>query len=82
MPAAQLTHINYAFANIANGQCVLGDPYADTDKAFCAAATEAGFVNLKGHRLVGGMRASIYNAMPAEGIDKLVDFMEKFRREH
>ena len=41
-----------------------------------------GFVNLKGHRLVGGMRASIYNAMPAEGIDKLVDFMEKFRREH
>ena len=34
------------------------------------------------HRLVGGMRASIYNAMPPEGIDKLVDFMEKFRREH
>ena len=57
-------------------------PDADTDKAFCAAATEAGFVNLKGHRLVGGMRASIYNAMPAEGIDKLVGFMEKFRREH
>ena len=57
-------------------------PDADTDKAFCAAATEAGFVNQKGHRLVGGMRASIYNAMPAEGIDKLVDFMEKFRREH
>ena len=56
--------------------------FTDTDKAFCAAATEAGFVNLKGHRLVGGMRASIYNAMPAEGIDKLVDFMEKFRREH
>ena len=57
-------------------------PDADTDKAFCAAATEAGFVNLKGHRLVGGMRASIYNAMPAEGIDKLVDFMEKFRKEN
>ena len=57
-------------------------PDADTDKAFCAAATEAGFVNLKGHRLVGGMRASIYNAMPPEGIDKLVDFMEKFRKEH
>ena len=35
-------------------------------------------MNLKGHRLVGGMRASIYNAMPPEGIDKLVDFMEKF----
>ena len=57
-------------------------PDADTDKAFCAAAAEAGFVNLKGHRLVGGMRASIYNAMPPEGIDKLVDFMEKFRKEH
>ena len=45
-------------------------------------AAEAGFVNLKGHRLVGGMRASIYNAMPAEGVDKLVDFMEKFRKEN
>ena len=57
-------------------------PDPDTDKAFCAAATEAGFVNLKGHRLVGGMRASIYNAMPAEGVDKLVVFMDKFRKEH
>ena len=47
-----------------------------------AEAAEAGFVNLKGHRLVGGMRASIYNAMPAEGVDKLVDFMEKFRKEN
>ena len=52
------------------------------DKKFCAEAAEAGFVNLKGHRLVGGMRASIYNAMPPEGIDKLVDFMEKFRKEN
>ena len=52
----------------------------DMDKKFCAEAAEAGFVNLKGHRLVGGMRASIYNAMPSEGIDKLVDFMEKFRK--
>ena len=55
---------------------------ADLDAKFVAAATEAGFVNLKGHRLVGGMRASIYNAMPPEGIDKLVDFMEKFRKEN
>ena len=39
-------------------------------------------MNLKGHRLVGGMRASIYNAMPPEGVAKLVDFMEKFRKEH
>lgn len=55
-------------------------PNPDMDKKFCAEAAEAGFVNLKGHRLVGGMRASIYNAMPSEGIDKLVDFMEKFRK--
>ena len=55
-------------------------PNADLDKKFCAEAAEAGFVNLKGHRLVGGMRASIYNAMPAEGVDKLVDFMEQFRK--
>ena len=57
-------------------------PTPDMDKKFCAEAAEAGFVNLKGHRLVGGMRASIYNAMPAEGVDKLVDFMEKFRKEN
>ena len=57
-------------------------PNPDMDKKFCAAATEAGFVNLKGHRLVGGMRASIYNAMPAQGVNDLVDFMEKFRKEN
>ena len=56
-------------------------PNADLDKKFCAEAAEAGFVNLKGHRLVGGMRASIYNAMPAEGVDKLVDFIGEFRKE-
>ncbi len=55
-------------------------PNADLDKKFCAEAAAAGFVNLKGHRLVGGMRASIYNAMPAEGIDKLVQMMEEFRK--
>ena len=55
-------------------------PDTDTDKKFCAEAAAAGFVNLKGHRLVGGMRASIYNAMPAEGVDKLVAFMEDFRK--
>ena len=55
-------------------------PDPDTDKKFCAEATAAGLVNLKGHRLVGGMRASIYNAMPPAGIDKLVEFMEAFRK--
>ncbi len=55
---------------------VTGD--ADLDKKFCKEAADAGFVNLKGHRSVGGMRASIYNAMPREGIEKLVEFMKAF----
>ncbi len=49
---------------------------------FIKEATEAGFVNLKGHRSVGGMRASIYNAMPREGVEKLVEFMAKFEKEN
>ncbi len=49
---------------------------------FIKEATEAGFVNLKGHRSVGGMRASIYNAMPIEGVEKLVEFMAKFEAEN
>ena len=46
--------------------------------AFVKAAKEAGFENLKGHRSVGGMRASIYNAMPVAGVEKLVAFMREF----
>jgi phosphoserine aminotransferase len=53
-------------------------PSEDIDKAFVKESAAAGFVNLKGHRSVGGMRASIYNAMPVEGVKRLVDFMEKF----
>ena len=45
-------------------------------------AKEAGLVNLKGHRTVGGMRASIYNAMPKEGVEALVAFMKKFEEEN
>ena len=52
------------------------------DAKFAADAAAAGFSNLKGHRLVGGMRASIYNAMPVEGVEKLVDFMGKFEKEN
>ena len=52
----------------------------EADAAFVKAATAAGFVNLKGHRSVGGMRASVYNAMPIEGVRKLVDFMNEFER--
>ncbi len=47
---------------------------------FVKEAADAGFVNLKGHRSVGGMRASIYNAMPIEGVEKLVDFMTEFEK--
>ena len=54
----------------------------EMDAKFIAAAKEAGFVNLKGHRTVGGMRASIYNAMPVEGVEKLVAFMKKFEEEN
>lgn len=50
----------------------------ELDARFVAEAKEAGFENLKGHRSVGGMRASIYNAMPREGVEKLVEFMKKF----
>ncbi len=49
---------------------------------FISEATKAGFVSLKGHRTVGGMRASIYNAMPIEGVQKLVEFMDKFEKEN
>lgn len=62
--------------SLMNVPFVTGD--ADLDAKFVKEATEAGFVNLKGHRSVGGMRASIYNAMPREGVEKLVAFMKKF----
>ena len=55
---------------------VTGD--SDLDAKFVKEAEAAGFVNLKGHRTVGGMRASLYNAMPIEGVERLVDFMKKF----
>ena len=62
--------------SLMNVPFVTGD--ADLDAKFVKEATEAGFVNLKGHRSVGGMRASIYNAMPKEGVEKLVAFMKDF----
>jgi len=54
----------------------------ELDAEFVKAAKEAGFENLKGHRSVGGMRASIYNAMPIEGVEKLVAFMKAFEASH
>ena len=54
----------------------------ELDAKFVALSTEAGLVNLKGHRSVGGMRASIYNAMPRSGVQALVEFMEKFEKDN
>lgn len=62
--------------SLMNVPFVTGD--ADLDAKFIKEATAAGFVNLKGHRTVGGMRASIYNAMPIKGVEKLVIFMKEF----
>jgi phosphoserine aminotransferase len=52
----------------------------ELDAKFVKEATAAGFVNLKGHRNVGGMRASIYNAMPTEGVECLCDFIRAFEK--
>ncbi len=62
--------------SLMNVPFVTGDK--DLDAKFVAEASAAGFVNLKGHRSVGGMRASVYNAMPKEGVEKLVAFMREF----
>ena len=66
--------------SIMNVPFITGDK--DLDAKFVKEAEAAGFVNLKGHRSVGGMRASIYNAMPKEGVEKLVAFMKKFEEEN
>jgi phosphoserine aminotransferase len=54
----------------------------DLEKTFLTEARAAGLVNLEGHRSVGGFRASIYNAMPEEGVDALIEFMREFERKH
>jgi len=66
--------------SLMNVPFVTGDEAKDA--AFVKAAAAAGFVNLKGHRTVGGMRASIYNAMPIEGVEKLVAFMDDFEKKN
>lgn len=62
--------------SLMNVPFITGDK--DLDAKFIKEAESHGFVNLKGHRSVGGMRASIYNAMPKEGVVKLVEFMKDF----
>ena len=66
--------------SLMNVPFVTGDE--ELDAKFVKESTAAGFVNLKGHRSVGGMRASIYNAMPYEGVEALVEFMKKFEAEN
>ena len=72
--------VEKASRSLMNVPFVTGDP--DLDAKFVKEAKEAGLENLKGHRTVGGMRASIYNAMPIEGVEKLVEFMKKFEKEN
>ena len=66
--------------SLMNVPFVTGD--AELDAKFVKEAKEAVLENLKGHRSVGGMRASIYNAMPIEGVEALVEFMRKFEKEN
>ena len=72
--------VEKASRSLMNVPFVTGNP--DLDAKFVKEAKEAGLENLKGHRTVGGMRASIYNAMPIEGVEKLVEFMKKFEKEN
>jgi len=72
--------VDPASRSMMNVPFVTGD--ADLDKKFAKEAEAAGLMNLKGHRSVGGMRASIYNAMPYEGVEALIEFMKKFAEEN
>ena len=72
--------VNKEDRSLMNVVFVTGDEALD--KKFVAEAKASGLVNLGGHRTVGGMRASIYNAMPEEGVDALIAFMEKFEKEN
>ena len=72
--------VNPKDRSLMNVTFVTGD--AELDAKFVKEAKEAGLESLKGHRSVGGMRASIYNAMPIEGVEALVAFMKKFEEEN
>ena len=72
--------VDPAFRSVMNVPFSTGDK--ELDAQVVAATKAAGYDNLKGHRTVGGLRASIYNAMPREGVEALVQFLEKFEAEH
>ena len=69
-----------AFRSLMNVPFVTGS--AELDAEVVKATKAAGYDNLKGHKSVGGLRASIYNAMPKEGVEALVEFLKKFEAEH
>ena len=73
-------HVEKKYRSIMNVPFVTPDK--DLDAAFIKGASEHGLVSLKGHRLVGGMRASIYNAMPVEGVQALIEYMKEFEKEN
>lgn len=73
-------HIKKTDRSLTNIPLTTGD--ADLDKQVIQATTDAGLMNLKGHRSVGGLRASLYNAMPLAGVQALVDFLHNFERQH
>lgn len=73
-------YVEKPFRSIMNVPFVTGSE--ELDAKFVSEAAKAGLVSLKGHRLVGGMRASIYNAMPVEGVKALIEFMKKFETEN
>ena len=72
--------VNTLDRSIMNVPFVTGDD--ELNAKFVKEAEKAGLVSLKGHKLVGGMRASIYNAMPVEGVKALIEFMKKFEMEN
>jgi phosphoserine aminotransferase len=72
--------VDPAYRSRMNVPFILSNP--DLDKTFLAEAEAKGLAELKGHRSVGGMRASIYNAMPDEGVDALIDFIKTFEKTH
>lgn len=82
LDASKLFHgtVEKSSRSLMNVPFITGD--AGLDAKFIKEASAAGFENLKGHRTVGGMRASIYNAMPVQGVQALVDFMKKFESEN
>jgi phosphoserine aminotransferase len=73
-------YVQKEYRSIMNVPFVTGSE--ELDAKFVKEATAAGLVSLKGHRLVGGMRASIYNAMPVDGVKALIEFMKKFEEEN